>query len=486
MSTQTSVGLAIGPLFVLVLIAVVVALIFSRSGRRGAIVLLAGLVGLGVLGAFVGLFHARSVVRNDLVSDHMNSYPLAVRESVRGVEEARRSVEAARDSIARQQAEMQAKARGAYAEARVDFPAAGVATAVDLLPSEPWKSVAELGFEADVHASAAAAAETLVVQILKAKDVSYPDVRIERVQVWTGPEIGGEVLSRAISCLQRKQPEWAVLAEAVAPEQPLEATDAGAAAMHFELLNPSRTHQAPWDANRVQHGGVLRVRLTWPGGRLDRSTQFVEKPWVENASEFASAKPEMRWVVGCSSSDAADVLAARREAMQAAARQLVPETQARVRRSASAPLGLDERWLASQIEQELMRSSCVRDQFTQTLITPSGGQVTRLAVLVQSPAVVQRVAASCTATVQHDRKTWFAVVFSAVGMLVLICVVGLLLNSFTKGYYRGRIVVVAGLVIVLGALLFFKFAASAHYPANARVVVGYSADSVEQPRLAGY
>jgi hypothetical protein len=500
--THSGNALAVGPLLLLILVAIGLVVLFAASGRRGRLTIL--LVGCGLACAIAALVVVRVHTRES-ASYAINTYPgpslVASDDYCRAMGEVQQKLTKFHEAEARRQAELhesvvrrEAEAHEAvvrqYAEVQAQHLAAaeGVAqahraaarqydvaqtramaaqpqaealvrssTAVQLeqVPAEPWKSVADLGFDTDVHPSSAAAAEALIVQVLKAKDASYPEISVKRIQIWKGDNIGSEVLFRVLTRVQREHPDWQAMPEAAEPAEPLARTDEQAAAIQMELVSRTVTHRAPWDTRREQHGGILRIRLSWRGGSLDRSTSFVEKPWVENASEFISAQPQMRWVVGYSHQDAADSVKARQQAAESAAVQILPAARARLSQ-VGGDVGVDDRWLLDRIEQRLLQMTDVRDRFTQSLITPFGGQVVREAILVQSPAAVDRAVDDCQVTVRRVRSTWFATIASAAGMCLLICVVALLLNNITKGYYRGRIVMLTGLLLVVGLLVLIK------------------------------
>jgi hypothetical protein len=120
----------------------------------------------------------------------------------------------------------------------------------------------------------------------------------------------------------------------------------------------------------------------------------------------------------------------------------------------------------STIEKELAGGSEVRDRFVQTLIVNSGGQIVREAVLVQSPAVVTRAWQACLSQrvqreyqARRESESWIGLVASAAGMCLLVCVVGLVLNAITKGYYRGRLLLAGGLLLILGVLVLMRIRA---------------------------
>lgn len=409
--------IALWPLMLLMILMVIGLgiFLFTQLGRRGRVILIACSLALILLPVgLVVVGNSRPVV----VNQRMNTYPTAVGHAAQ--------------------------------------PAMQLQAALDLSSPEPWKSAADLEFDADLHPSAAAAAESLVVEILKLKDATYPAVDIQSVQVWAGDGLDGEVVSRMLDRLGRKVPGWMIMVEAMEPPHPIEQGDEQAATLRLDLPSRKTMHQAAWDHRREELGGTLRMRLSFSGRRsIERSTKFTDKPWVRDTSEFVSARPETRWVVGYSSSNATDRAEAHQQAVRSAAVQILPEIRARLRHRAA----FDERWLLAAIEKELASGSEVKDRFVQTMIVNSGGQVVREAVLVRSPAVIARVEqASLSHLAQQryeergQRRTWIALTASAAGMVALICVVGLVLNTITKGYYRGHVMLAVGMMLVLGAL----------------------------------
>ncbi|HOQ87244.1 MAG TPA: hypothetical protein PL151_01825 [Phycisphaerae bacterium] len=361
------------------------------------------------------------------------------------------------------------------------------------VPPEPlpelWKSAADLEISADLHPSAAAAADALAVEVLKMKDAHYPDVGIRRVQLWSPPELGSQVVSRILSRLQRKVPDWMVMLQAERPTTPIESEDEFAASLWLEAPTPLTKQRAAWDTNREEKGGMLQMRLSFKDGSTHRtivcSTAFADKPWLENMSEFITARPQYKWVVGWSG-NVTDRAQASRQAIRAAAIQILPEVEARLLPGTQAQLGPQggagaQRLLAT-IEKQIAEGGDVRDRFVQTLTVKSGGRVVREAVLVQSPNVVTRAVQAWLTQAQQRRQvarlqteSWIGLVASAAGMCLLVCVVGLVLNAITKGYYRGRLLLAGGLLLILGVVVLLRIRAM---PANVIVSGPASIDNV--------
>jgi len=86
------------------------------------------------------------------------------------------------------------------------------------------------------------------------------------------------------------------------------------------------------------------------------------------------------------------------------------DAKAALRSRSGGKASPDNRWIASRIEEKLWSMNGTRDQFAQTLMTPSGGHVFRQAVLVQSGKPVQDVVSDSLRTARRERETWLTVV----------------------------------------------------------------------------
>jgi len=69
-----------------------------------------------------------------------------------------------------------------------------------------------------------------------------------------------------------------------------------------------------------------------------------------------------------------------------------------------------------------------------------------------SKANVDTLAGLYADTIQEERDTWLRIVLSAIGMLGIVCVVYVFLNSATKGYYRAslRVAAVVLAIVIIG------------------------------------
>ncbi len=64
---------------------------------------------------------------------------------------------------------------------------------------------------------------------------------------------------------------------------------------------------------------------------------------------------------------------------------------------------------------------------------------------------LDQLARKCAGIQRAERESWLKIILSAMGMLGIVCVVYVFLNSATKGYYRASLraaVVVLAIVII--------------------------------------
>jgi hypothetical protein len=183
----------------------------------------------------------------------------------------------------------------------------------------------------------------------------------------------------------------------------------------------------PWLGS---NSGDLHCAAITNSGHAEASVGYMDKPWVEQFSTFASKYPR-RYVAGYSNSLGSSESEARQEAFQDAAEKL--------RRYNFTDLAM------------LENAAC--DRFVQKLSRPYG-DVWRVAVLYDVPTLAMEYTGARTVIteVRQSHRRLLVLLFI---LTIIICGV---LNMVTYGYYRlqisvGWVVVVLGLLAVGGLLL---------------------------------
>jgi len=203
----------------------------------------------------------------------------------------------------------------------------------------------------------------------------------------------------------------------------------------LRLSHPSeRSRTAPWDLQTQQLSGQYTCDITTPAGTAQVPIGYTEKPWVETFDLFISAHPNQRYVVGYSPT----LVSSEEEARQMARQDAIGKLQADIQRGLIVE----------------PNESHVVDRFAQKLSRPYG-DVWREAILfnVSESRMAPAVAAAHRQTVQV-RTQQRSLVFSLAilfGVAMVICVI---LNLLTQGYYRNRLWIAAGVIVMIVVLGF--------------------------------
>lgn len=455
----------------------------GRRGRRVASIVL--LAGFGL--AFVTLLGVR-VSTSPMVAVNSNT------SAYEAAQQARREVEATAAAIRAQAQAMQDHAKAMREQAVVavprpvtpplvepveplvrarpsvtaDTPAGivgvdGIDTFVAVEPSdtpleavalepEPWRSAAELGFDADVYPSQMEAARVLLRKLLD-KEATHPPAPFRIVGVQVDEPVMGSLATRLTERVTQPDQQGRTLE---GPRVELVKENSGVVRTDEAFGGTTLRIEALGDASSWAGGvpaGTLRMTMTHAPSRSEATARFVEKPWVDNPSAYLSSTPGRR-IIAFSTSQATSAAEARRQAVASGAAQLVPQVKSELARMPQT--AVDDRWLLAQIQQDLGNGVGITDRFVQTFVRPYGGQLCREAILVDADAARQAVLQRCFGTIASTRATWAATIASAVGLLLFVCVVGAVLNMVTKGYYRGHVVLLGVVLLVLGTLVAYK------------------------------
>ena len=175
---------------------------------------------------------------------------------------------------------------------------------------------------------------------------------------------------------------------------------------------------------------------------------FVDKPWMENFSSFASTSPLEQFIVARSWETCTSPVEARNQALQDAAAKL----QQRIGKKWIIP-GVEEALTVGQREVE--DGGFIVDLFLQSFDGVSG-RFWRHAMLIDaSPEKLNWLDARMSRIAHSTRMSWARMVLSALGVLVVIVASYLFLNMATRGYYvwslrvAGTVLAIAGIVSII-------------------------------------
>ncbi len=220
-----------------------------------------------------------------------------------------------------------------------------------------------------------------------------------------------------------------VLVETTPPAKRIEQTVPAAITIRVScsIRNTSNVLSSRWQS------GMISIEISGRAGQISRSIDFTEKPWVENYSDFVNQFPQRNWAIVRSQEACTSSTQATQQADRAVQQYITQKMRDQGILQQNEPLNL-----------------FVQDRFVQSL-DGSAGRIWREAVLLEiSPEKLQKL----NKTVYQKRikrSSYLAKkLFSAAGLLVLICLVYLFLNAATKGYYVWSLRIAA---VVIGAAI---------------------------------
>jgi hypothetical protein len=252
--------------------------------------------------------------------------------------------------------------------------------------------------------------------------------------------------------------EWQAVAEAFEPLSDGSNPTPVAAEGSEEIVVRYAVHQAD-DARWVQ------VQATLPEGPLTRRVTYVDKPWAADFAAYQRSRSQARLVRLVSefhpTAEQAK-RAVRREAAELLAEDVRRAIEVQVGRGELPPEAMDagdtaalEHMLATEVDQ----SPIWKDQLTQAG-TRVYATVYRVQALLEIPAgAVEQLARgtgdAMLAKVRREVKAGVAKVHAGLGVaavLLAVCMLYLLVNSATRGYYAWPLRAIAAIIAVGGSL----------------------------------
>ena len=365
-----------------------------------------------------------------------------------------------------------------------------------------WQVTVENEFEADVYPSVETAADALGRKIapkitsLATQRKPAPKAFIMRPGLIEVFEVNGaELESRALKAVWQelnriiKVPSFTIELVDEIPHQ--YRSNDETLILHFDINCVTRDTVSWTRTARQQKEGELHIIVRCGREKFEESVQFIEKPWVTNFSLFLSQEPGEHYIIAQSKKPCTSSSEARYEAMADAAKQLayriienaghyrmqfnvgkgsrwaLRDIQALVRTELEGSQGNryhetsrphEIRSEVSYVKVNNRRGKYISDRFVQGFQRPYGAKIWREALLVNaSKENIDELAGMYAATIREKRESWLRIVLSAIGMLGMVCVVYVFLNSATKGYYtwalRAAVVVLAMVIIGIAMVL---------------------------------
>jgi hypothetical protein len=324
------------------------------------------------------------------------------------------------------------------------------------LPSAPvlspiWLTDVEDQFRADVYPSIRSAAQALGRELTSLLPTVVADNQTPSVAQVCGrvePEkISSDVLNAVGDSLGQENDAIQVMVETIVPEEPIEQTNPRAVTIRVSLPRWGTRAIATGEEERLERSGTLRAHVTGTAGQLTRTVQFTEKPWVENFGAFVNSNPQRQFILARSQSSCTNVAEADRQAMSDACRQVAEWLNEMRPKNTVLPEDI------AVYPGDLRNGRFISDKFTQSF-EGAAGRIWRQSLLIDaSQEKLNRLAQVKTGQIRAARTSWAHIVFSALGMIVLICVVYFFLDAATRGYYT-LVLRVAAAVLIAAAIFF--------------------------------
>ena len=325
-----------------------------------------------------------------------------------------------------------------------------------------WKPGVETQFEVSEFSSVNSGAVAMAGWVIEYLDDTMADGSLPEVIQVCGntlePDRGltvgvletfGEELE---NYYQQQGKECQVIIEASYPDSPLSNINDKAVMVVFSLTQSGASKK---ELGYSAYDGMLVMDI-WSGPKdskrfeLSHSVSFNEVTWLSQTASFiANTNPGDTVVIGYSSSATADVTEAMDQAYDDASRKLAQYF--------NSPIILGK--------ADLSRLGLIDDKYSQKL-NGSQGDIYRAAVLVGGStgqignefAVMQQnhqlQAAKEQVRVRSDSLNSWANLATSVGILLgAILLSYFLLDYISKGYYKGRLVMVLVIIAVVGLLL---------------------------------
>lgn len=200
--------------------------------------------------------------------------------------------------------------------------------------------------------------------------------------------------------------------------------------------------------------GSVKASIHLKDQSVSVSPSFVTKPWLENFSAFQSSTPQRQFAIAYSQTSCNSSEWAGKQAISQA-QQTVHKMIGNIYRS--MPQSQRGRGGFSITNADLYNHGIIVDNFSQMF---SGSRpIHRHALLLDvSPDRIQPLAQKKIRGYNQARQTWAYHIFSAIGIALAICVIYLILNAATKGYYSAVLRILTILGIILVVVLFLSIA----------------------------
>jgi hypothetical protein len=233
----------------------------------------------------------------------------------------------------------------------------------------------------------------------------------------------------------------------IAPETAAVQTDQVGIRLDFVKV---QTHPVPWPGKSETEmtSGTIQASVLAGDKQASIKADFVDKPWVEDFSDFLNTRPNSRFIIAKSSDSCITEAEANRQALENACAQITKMLGQASRKLPAVPAPF-----ARPVNSaDILEGDFILDRFAQSF-EGTAGSIWRQALLIDtSTDKLTQLAHQKALTARARKMSWAKMFLSIFGLLILITVVYAFLNAATKGYYVWSLRV-AGIVLALIAII---------------------------------
>ncbi len=215
------------------------------------------------------------------------------------------------------------------------------------------------------------------------------------------------------------------------------------------VFDDIKTVRPSWsgDSGAEVAAGRASLKVKGPDGISSAEVRFAEKPWVESFPDFLSSNRSRH--LGLARSG--DSCISRQEAHQQALGDAMMRISQMLRSVQKDPSIVPANMAVT--ENDLSVGGFIVDRFTQRF-SGLAGPIWREAILIDtSENRLNKLAQQKITFSRAKRITWAKTGGTLVGMFALICVVYMVLNAATRGYYAWVLRIAVAVLMVVGVLV---------------------------------
>jgi hypothetical protein len=194
---------------------------------------------------------------------------------------------------------------------------------------------------------------------------------------------------------------------------------------------------------------LLTLSATITNGIAAHATTATTAPtklWADDLPSFLNQNSRGRWIVGTSQQPALSAEEAETFALRDAAESLAPVIQIRLTRR------MNDSALRQQIQSSLRQSGWIKDRSVTQTQRPYATIWSEKVLVDASEPKLQALTSQLDQSIRRERGRRNLGVVSGTLLFVIVALGYASMNWFTRGYFRGRLVMLSALALAAGLM----------------------------------